>query len=168
MQRQTKDLDERDYFHPLNESTKNIVIERLRQIVSTGGNRNIQVTIANESGNTKRQKVAKQLAEILSECGFNVIGPTATMTFSKGVLPAVRASLNPADEGIARQLAFALNPYLNVRVYGKKKNEIEQGKISVTIYGDPIFSGDGVVTFPWISIYLLLWTIVPYAGEQNR
>jgi hypothetical protein len=148
LQRQTKDLNARDYFHPLNVSTKNIVIERLQKIVATGGHRDLQVTIVSESGNTKRQKVAKQLVEILSDCGFNVIGPTPTMTFSKGVLPAVSVELNPADEEIARQLAFALNPYLHVQFSGKKKNEIEQGKISIAVYGDPIFSEDGVVTFP--------------------
>jgi len=144
----TKDLAERDYFHPLNSMTKSIVVQRLNQIISSASNREIQITIVSESGNTNRQKVARQLVEILSECGFKTTGPSAAMTFSRGVLPAVRIAVNPADEDIARQLAFALNPYLNVRFSGKAKNDNEQGKISIAIYGDPIFSDDGVVTFP--------------------
>jgi hypothetical protein len=101
-----------------------------------------------ESGNTNRQKAAIQLVEILSEGGFKTKGPTPTMTFSKGVLPPVRVSINPADEDIARQLADALNLYLNVPFSGKANNESKRGKISITIYGEPIFSDDGIVTFP--------------------
>ena len=148
LQKKTKDLTERDFFHPLNSRTKSTVLQRLNQIAGSARDRDIQITIVSESGNTNRQKVARQLVDILSESGFKTTGPSPTMTFSKGVLPAVRVAINPADEDIARQLAFALNPYLNVRFSGKAKNENEKGKISIAIYGDPIFSEEGVVTFP--------------------
>jgi hypothetical protein len=144
----TNELKEQDYFHPLNSETKNTVIQRLSRIVNSESNRDIQITIVCESGNTNRQKVAKQLVDILSQGGFKAKGPSPTMTFSRGVLPPVRMSLNLADEDIARQLAFALNPYLNVKFLGKKSSENEQSRITIAIYGDPIFSENGIVTFP--------------------
>lgn len=148
LRQQTENLKAQDYFHPLNSSIKSIVDQRLNQILSFTINKKIQITIISESGNTNRQKVAQQLVKILSDVGFPTKGPSPTMTFSKGVLPAVRMELNPADEGIARQLAYALNPYLNVKFSGKSKNVYEQGKITISIYGNPIFSADGSVTFP--------------------
>lgn len=148
LRKQTETLKAKDYFHPLDSRNKNIVDQRLRQIISSTSNRKIKLIIISESGNTNRQKVAQQLVKILTESGFNAEGPAPVMTFSKGVMPAVRMELNPADEDIAMQLAYALNPYLNVKFSGKTKNAHEQGKITIAIHGNPIFSVDGSVTFP--------------------
>ena len=45
LQKQTKKLSDRDYFHPLNTGTKNIVCDRLKQIQESLVNRDIQISI---------------------------------------------------------------------------------------------------------------------------
>ncbi len=148
LQKQTKEISIRDYFHPLNLSIKNKVIERLNQITDSLGKRKIKISIGCESGNRKRQMVAKELIEILSESGFNASGPSPFTSYSKKGFPAVQIYFNPADEDIVRKLAYALNPFLNVQFSGKVENEHALGKVNIAIYGNPIFSEDGIVTFP--------------------
>jgi len=148
LQRQTKTLSVRDYFHSLKPDTKNIVIERLKQVRGSLRDRKIEIQIISETGNTNRQKVAKELVEILKECNFRTSGPTPTMTFSKGVLSPVVISINPTEEDIARKLAYALNPFLNVEFSGKVQNSYDPGKITIAIYGNPMFNENGSVTFP--------------------
>lgn len=148
LKKQTKELSERDYFHPLNAEIRNRVVESLNGILESNKDRSLQISIFCEKGNSLRQKVARQLVDILSESGIETKGPTAFTTFSSGVLPAVRVGLNREDGEIGRQLAEALNPYLNVRFVGKAANQNELGQISIAINGNPFFSEDGVVTFP--------------------
>ena len=148
LRRQTKKLSARDYFQPLNSEIKNIVTERLKQVQASSNDRDIEIIIVSETGNTNRQKVAKELVAILKECGFGTSGPTPTMTFSKGILPPIRISVNEADKNIARQLADALNPFLNVQFSGKVKKDLKPGKINIEIHGDPLFNENGTVTFP--------------------
>lgn len=148
LKKQTKDLSDRDYFHSLNSEIRSRVVRNLTNILESYRNRKIQITVICESGNTMRQRVTRQLVGILSESGIETKGPIGTTTFSRGVLPAVRLELNKEDKDIAMQLARALNPYLNVRFSGKVNNQNEPGKISLEIYGNPLFTEDGVVTFP--------------------
>lgn len=148
LQKKTKELAERDYFRPLNTKLKGIVIERLHRILTSFNDRNIQISVISELGNTNRQKVAIQLVEILALGGFKATGPTPAMTAAKGILPPVQVIINPADEDIGRQLAEALNVYLKVIFSGRGNNESERGNIKIMIYGEPIFSDDGVATFP--------------------
>lgn len=148
LQRQTKYLSARDYFHPLNSNTKSIVLERLKQVKDSLGDREIEISIISEPGNINRQRVAKELVAILKESNFKTSGPAQAMVFSKSVLPPVRISINRSDADIARGLSFALNPFLNVKFSGKVKNDYTPGKINIEIYGNPIFKEDGVVTFP--------------------
>ena len=101
-----------------------------------------------EIGHTGRQKIAKELVAILEEGGLDVSGPTPSMTFSRGVPRAAIMELNPADEDIALSLADALTPFLRVTFSGRKKAEIEVGKINIGVRGEPLFGDDGVVTFP--------------------
>jgi len=143
----TQRLAERDFFRPLGPSLRQPIVSNLRRISGQFAVRNISVSISVESGHSGRQRVAKELVDILQEGGTQVSGPLPVMTFSKGVLPPVIIEMNPADEDIARALAEVLNPFVKTVFSGKKKADIEAGKISIKLHGEPLFDENGVVTF---------------------
>ena len=144
----TRKLAARDFFRPLSPELRHFVVANLKQIPIRFPQRKISVSVSVETGHTGRQRVAKELVTILKDGGLDAAGPTSMMIFSSGVLPAVTMELNPTDEDVARALAGALNPFLKVTFSGRKKDEIEVGKITIGLHGEPLFGDDGVVTFP--------------------
>lgn len=147
LKEKTTDLEQRDVFCPPSARIKALVEERLKQILSTFSDRNITIAVECQSGNTNRHKVSRQLVDTLSISSFRTAGPLANMTFSNSVLPDVKILMNPADKDIASQLANALNPYLKVQFTGKVDDKLATGNLKISIFGNPFFSKEGVVTF---------------------
>lgn len=148
IKKKTKQLEKRAFFQPIQEQQMNIIFERLNQFLSTVERKKITVKVICESGNIKRQKVAKQLVEILSAVGFSIEGPIPVTIHAKAILPAVQIVFNQSDEQIASQLVYSLQPYLAIMFSGKIENSCDKGKISILISGEPIFKEDGTVIFP--------------------
>jgi hypothetical protein len=144
----TQEISARDFFHPLSSDRRQLVVNNLRELLHRFPQRDISLVVSLETGHTGRQKIAKELIDILKEAGINVSGPTSVMTFSKGVSPPIIMELNPVDDDIGRFLAEALQPLLRVTFTGRKKKEIPAGKITIRLQGEPLFSDAGVITFP--------------------
>jgi prefoldin subunit 5 len=143
----TQRLAERDFFRPLGSNPRQLVVANLKRVFARFPGPKISVSVSVEIGHSGRQTVAKELVDILQEGGAQVSGPLPVMTFAKGVLPAVIIKMNPADEDVARALAEVLNPFVKTVFSGTKKADIEVGKISVNLHGEPLFDENGVVTF---------------------
>lgn len=143
-------LASRDHYRPLAEATKATVVEGIKHVVIKYGNTPIVVSVYAEIGSQNRQQVAKELSEVLKLSGVQVEGPQYGSTYpSTGAvpLPAVALTCNPSDWNMAAELVESWQRFLKVRVQGRKSDTSKPGRVSLSVWGEPLFEQDGSVTF---------------------
>ena len=146
----TQQVVSRDHYRPLTDTTKTTVVQNIKRIASKYSGTAIVVSINSEIGSQNRQQVAKELSEILKLSALQVEGPQYMSTYpatGAAPLPPIAITCNPSDWTMVAELVEAWQPFLKARVQGKKSDAAKAGRLSVTIWGDPLFDQDGSVSF---------------------
>ena len=134
-------------FRPLESQLRQIALNALKSFIADAPESELQVSVHCEKGSSNRQLVAHELVKLLKEAEVNTQGPKSQMTFSKGILPAIRVNMNPDDEKLARKLVAAITPMFRTKFSGVRDKEIKSSQIFIYIFGEPLFNSDGSVAF---------------------
>ncbi len=146
----TQQVVSRDHYRPLVDTAKTMIVQNIKRIAAKYSGTTIVVSINSEIGSQNRQQVAKELSEILKLSALQVEGPHYMSTYpaaGSGPFPPIGITCNPSDWTIVAELVEAWQPFLKARVQGKKSDAAKEGRLSVTIWGDPLFEQDGSVSF---------------------
>lgn len=139
-------------YKPLQDTIRIKIINKLSTIHTTSSGDKIKFSVYYELGNNGRQRVALELIDILKNAGFKKIDdPISGITAwsDNGVHPAIIVEINPDDFDITKTIFDQLlNSLFKVDISLNQKAEFSKGKISIKIFGDPIFANDGSVSFP--------------------
>lgn len=132
-----------DVFRPLAEPLRSEVQSALSGVRARFHDHPATIKVACEAGNSSRQLVCQQLAELLRSATFAVEGPNPTTTMSTAALPPFRVSVHPADHPLADSLIHALSPFLRAGFAGTSSENWTRGLIEIHVYGLPVFNPDG-------------------------
>jgi hypothetical protein len=130
-------------YVPPDTSVRNMVFKNLHDLSSRHDTSNLQVIIEVESGNSLRDKVAKDLGGILSECnlGHYTKGNTYIGRFPDYPITVLCSTLNAH---FARDLITSIEPLMAGKV-GVLTDLQSDEIIKMYIYGTPTFSAKGEV-----------------------
>ena len=143
-----KQIATQNIYRPLIDHLRGDIISRLKSLGQKYKNYNILITVSYEAASRSRQLIAKDLTEILNSAKIVTKGPNSQQTFfsSKGEPPKVRISCRAEDESLAQDLFNILKDFIKSDFAGKACKECEKGKLTISIYGEPIFLPDGTLT----------------------
>ncbi len=146
----TQQVLSRDHYRPLSQTTKATVLQNIKGVAAKYAGTPIVVSINSEIGSQNRQQVAKELSEILKLSGLQVEGPQYMSTYpatGAAPLPPIAITCNPSDWTMVAELVESWQLFLKARVQGKKSDAAKIGRLSLTIWGEPLFEQDGSVSF---------------------
>jgi hypothetical protein len=146
----TQQVVSRDHYRPLSEATKATVLQNIKGVAAKYPGTPIVVSISSEIGSQNRQQVAKELSDILRLSGLQVEGPQYMSTYpatGAAPLPPIAITCNPSDWTMVAELVESWQLFLKAKVQGKKSDAAAVGRLSLTIWGEPLFEQDGSVSF---------------------
>ena len=146
----TQQVVSRDHYRPLADKTKTNVVQNIKRVIAKFNNTTIVVSVNAEIGSQNRQQVAKELSDVLKLSALQVEGPHYMSTFpatGSAPMPAIGITCNPSDWIMLAELVEAWQPFIKARVQGKRSDSVKAGRLSITIWGDPLFEQDGSVYF---------------------
>ena len=144
-----RSLATRDVFKPLVAQKKKELISKLKELLARHNSFSHTVTICCEQGNSSRAKIARDLRQYLEEAGFKVTSVSRTTYFSGGgVPPNISIKIHPDDKEFAQKFINVVSPlYIDEIFQGSILKKISRGCFEIEIYGDPLFTEQGVVKF---------------------
>ncbi|MDE3056646.1 MAG: hypothetical protein KGJ59_01635 [Bacteroidota bacterium] len=143
LEQSTAAISTQDVFRPISSQIRNQVLNSLRALKSQFANRLKEVSLYCENGSRARQLFTQQLMDLMKSAGLPVQGVTSGTSFFSGTPPPIQMELNNNDLDMAESLAKVLSPILKTQFSGIKNDKNPKNQISISVFGTPIFSGDG-------------------------
>ncbi len=133
-----------DIYHPLSPEPRAELVLALQRFKSQYTDFDIKLSITPEKSNRNRDYVAKELAHLLADSGFEVKATAPMITNLDG---EVVITLNPNDLKVANHLFELIGKFINTKFRRLEDPSLPRGMIKVHIAGDPLFSTKGIVSF---------------------
>ncbi len=132
-------------YRPVSADIKEIIIRDFQQIRN---DYDIRVSVTSDKGNSSRQRVAEEVAEILIDAGFQAKLTQPIIRFSNDTSDVV-IKYNENDTELVKDFHKALNKLLfkETSFSALKNMGLQRYELQIIIAGDPLFSSDGVITF---------------------
>jgi hypothetical protein len=141
-----RDMAIRDeYRAPSSELRHSLVID-LRAVRNQYEHMSLQIYVMPRGASQIRQRIARDLAAILSEAMFTATVPRDSSFDYIGTPPDVMIMTAPAHHQLADALVPILGRFINTQ-FSVSFDEGNQGRLWIWINGDPLFMPNGVVTF---------------------
>lgn len=134
----------RDIYRPLSPELREELFLALQRFKSEYSDIDMKLSVTSEKSNRNRDYVAKDLASLFGDAGFEVKTTTPIITNLNG---EVFITLNPADLKVANQLFQVIGKFINIKFQGLEDRTLPRGTFKIHVSGDPLFSTDGVVSF---------------------
>jgi hypothetical protein len=141
-----RDIAMRNEYRALSPELRRRLISDLRAVQNRFKHMPLQIFVMS-SRSQIRQKIAADLAAILSEAMFNAIIPKDSSYGSLGgALPDVQITTAPAHRQLTDAFMLIFGQYINTQ-FSVSLAEGNFGRLWVFINGDPLFMPDGTITF---------------------
>lgn len=134
----------RDIYRPLSPELREELVLALQRFKSQYSDFDMKLSITPEKNNRNRDYVAKDLASLFGDAGFEVKATTPIITNLNG---EVFITLNPADLKVANQLFQVIGKFINIKFQGREDRTLPRGTFKIHVAGDPLFSTEGIVSF---------------------
>ncbi|MBU4348577.1 hypothetical protein KJ671_03710 [Patescibacteria group bacterium] len=133
----------KDIYKPISEELKNQIINNITSLKDKSFK---EIEIGVFDGNNNSKRIRLDVINLLKASGLDAKPGGTGISFGKSPSrPSMK--MNKKSQSLANELANSLSPYIRTQFQGAIDDKLEDGKIIINIYGNPLFHENGAIEF---------------------